>query len=148
MLLSEKVGLMVWSPLAGGLLSGKYDLGEEGDSTQGTGRRAAFDFPPVDRDRARPALAALREVAGERGCTVAQAALAWLLHQPVVTSVIIGAKRPDQLADNLRAVDVELTAADLAKLDAASALPREYPGWMIERQSGLRPKGELPRRPR
>ena len=143
MLRSEEVGLMVWSPLAGGLLSGKYDLGEDGqDTTQGTGRRAAFDFPPVDRPRARPVLAALREIAGEKGCSVAQTALAWLLHQPVVTSVIVGAKRPDQLADNLGAVDVELTAADLARLDAASALPKEYPGWMIERQSGLRPKQE------
>ncbi len=141
MLASEGVGLMVWSPLAGGLLSGKYDLAEEGDSTQGTGRRAAFDFPPVDRARARPVLAALREVSSARGCTVAQAALAWLLHQPVVTSVIIGAKRPEQLAENIGAVEVELTADDLAKLDAASVLPKEYPGWMMERQGGtLRPK--------
>lgn len=139
MLKSEKVGLMVWSPLAGGLLSGKYDLGEAHDTTQGQGRRASFDFPPVDRGRAKTVVAALREVAGEKRCTVPQVALAWLLHQPVVTSVIIGAKRPDQLADNLGAVDVELSGADLAKLDAASALPREYPGWMIERQSGMRP---------
>jgi aryl-alcohol dehydrogenase-like predicted oxidoreductase len=139
MLLSEKVGLMVWSPLAGGLLSGKYDLGETHDTTQGQGRRATFDFPPVDRDRARSAVAALREVAAEKGCTVAQLAIAWLLHQPAVTSVIIGAKRPDQLTDNLGAVDIELTKTELDKLSAASALPREYPGWMFERQSGLRP---------
>jgi aryl-alcohol dehydrogenase-like predicted oxidoreductase len=145
MLLSEKVGLMVWSPLAGGLLSGKYDLGEEVDTTPGQGRRATFDFPPVDRSRARAVVAALREIAGERGCTVAQGAIAWLLHQPAVTSVIVGAKRPDQLADNLRAVEVELSPADLQKLDAASALPREYPGWMIERQGGLRPASPPPR---
>ncbi|WP_375459146.1 aldo/keto reductase [uncultured Enterovirga sp.] len=140
MLLSEKVGLMVWSPLAGGLLSGKYDLDEADDTTQGTGRRASFDFPPVERPRARAAVVVLREIAGEKGCSVAQVALAWLLHQPVVTSVIVGAKRPDQLADNLGAVDVVLTDDDLARLDAASALPKEYPGWMIERQAGLRPK--------
>jgi aryl-alcohol dehydrogenase-like predicted oxidoreductase len=139
MLLSERVGLMVWSPLAGGLLSGKYDGAEEPDATPGQGRRATFDFPPVERSRARAVVAALRAVAGEKGCTVAQAAIAWLLHQPVVTSVIVGAKRPDQLADNLGAVAVELGRADLDRLDAASALPREYPGWMIERQSGLRP---------
>jgi aryl-alcohol dehydrogenase-like predicted oxidoreductase len=145
MLLSERVGLMVWSPLAGGLLSGKYDLGEEHDTTQGGGRRATFDFPPVERPRARAVVAALRAVAGEKGCTVAQAAIAWLLHQPVVTSVIVGAKRPDQLADNVGAVNVELSRADLDRLDAASALPREYPGWMIERQSGLRP-AQPPRR--
>ena len=145
MLLSERVGLMVWSPLAGGLLSGKYDLGEEHDTTQGGGRRATFDFPPVERPRARAVVVALRAVAGEKGCTVAQAAIAWLLHQPVVTSVIVGAKRPDQLADNVGAVNVELSRADLDRLDAASALPREYPGWMIERQSGLRP-AQPPRR--
>jgi aryl-alcohol dehydrogenase-like predicted oxidoreductase len=146
MLLSETVGLMVWSPLAGGLLSGKYDLSESHDTTQGQGRRASFDFPPVDRSRARTVMAAVREVAAENGCTVPQVALAWLLHQPVVTSVIIGAKRPDQLADNLGAVDVYLSRADLDKLNAASALPREYPGWMFERQSGLRPPQTLPRR--
>ena len=95
MLLSERVGLMVWSPLAGGLLSGKYDLGEEHDTTQGQGRRATFDFPPVERRRVSAVVAALREVAGEKGCTVAQAAVTWLLHQPAVTSVIVGAKRPD-----------------------------------------------------
>lgn len=150
MLLSEKVGLLVWSPLAGGLLSGKYDLGESGDvdTTQGQGtnqqpgRRAAFDFPPVDRGRARPVVAALREIAAHKGCTVAQLALAWLLHQPVVTSVIVGAKRPEQLAENLGAVDVELTRAELDRLDALSAMPKEYPGWMIERQGGLRGKQE------
>ena len=97
---------------------------------------------PGHRDGAE---AALREIAGDKGCSVAQVALAWLLHQPVVTSVIVGAKRPDQLADNLGAVHIELKAADLARLDGASALPKEYPGWMIERQSGLRPKQE-PRR--
>ena len=145
MLLSEKVGLMVWSPLAGGLLSGKYDLGEAHDTTQGAGRRATFDFPPVARDRARSVVEALRAIAGEKGCSVAQVAIAWLLHQPAVTSVIVGAKRPDQLADNLGAVAVDLDRADLDRLDAASTLPREYPGWMIERQSGLRP-AQPPRR--
>jgi aryl-alcohol dehydrogenase-like predicted oxidoreductase len=143
MLRSETLGLMVWSPLAGGLLSGKYSRDDE---KSGDGRRANFDFPPVDRGRARTVVTALREIAGEKGCTIPQVALAWLLHQPAVTSVIIGAKRPDQLADNLGAVDVELSAADLDKLDAASALPREYPGWMIERQSGMRP-AQPPRRP-
>lgn len=138
MLLSEKVGLMVWSPLAGGLLSGKYDLGPDHDTTQGQGRRATFDFPPVLRPRAQAVVKALGDISGQKGCTVAQVAIAWLLHQPVVTSVIVGAKRPEQLADNLGAVDVELTAPELEALGAASALPGEYPGWMIERQAGLR----------
>jgi aryl-alcohol dehydrogenase-like predicted oxidoreductase len=141
MLLSEKVGLMVWSPMAGGLLSGKYDLSEDvtTDTTQGQGRRATFDFPPVNRSRARSVVDVLREIATEKGCSVPQVALAWLLHQPAVRTVIIGAKRPEQLVENIKAVDVELTRADLDKLDAVSALTREYPGWMFERQSANRP---------
>jgi len=133
---SEKVGLMVWSPLAGGFLSGKYDRSNENGG--GEGRRATFDFPPVNRARAYDVIDAMREVAKARGCTVAQVALAWLLHQSVVTTVIIGAKRPEQLRDNLGAVDVELSTEDLARLDEVSALPREYPGWMLERQGAYR----------
>lgn len=134
MLASEDVGLMVWSPLAGGLLSGKFD----GEGVSGDGRRANFDFPPVDRDRLPAVLAALRTVAARHDVSVARVALAWLLHQPAVTSVIIGAKRPEQLADNIAAVEVRLGAEDLDLLARESALPQEYPGWMIERQSGVR----------
>lgn len=132
MLLSEGVGLMVWSPLAGGLLSGKYDFSPEG--TSGEGRRAAFDFPPVDLARAAPLVEAMRGMADKRGVSVAQIALAWLLYQPVVSTVIIGAKRADQLADNVASCDVELEAAELEELDRLSALPREYPGWMFQTQ--------------
>nr|WP_047168307.1 aldo/keto reductase [Sphingomonas sp. Y57] len=132
MVKSEGLGLMVWSPLAGGLLSGKFDIGNE---TSGEGRRAAFDFPPVDRGRARDVIAAMRPIAIEKGVSVAQVALAWLLHQPTVTSVIIGAKRADQLTDNIAATGVALSADELAVLDTASALPAEYPGWMFDRQS-------------
>lgn len=135
MLTSEKMGLMVWSPLAGGLLSGKYDRDNQ---TTADGRRATFDFPPVDRERAFDAIDAMRAIADAKGVSVAQIALAWLLHQPVVTSVIVGAKRVEQLADNIGAADVELTADDLAALDAVTALPAEYPGWMLERQSRYR----------
>lgn len=133
MLKSEKLGLMVWSPLAGGLLSGKYTRGNEG--SEGEGRRAKFDFPPVNLDRAYDAIDIMGEIARERGATVAQVALAWLLYQPVVSTVIVGAKRPDQLADNIAACDVTLSVADLERLDAVSALPREYPAWMIETQA-------------
>jgi aryl-alcohol dehydrogenase-like predicted oxidoreductase len=70
--------------------------------------------------------------------SVARIALAWLLHQPVVSSVIIGAKSPEQLADNLAAVDVRLDEQQLAALNAASMLPPEYPGWMFERQGAVR----------
>jgi aryl-alcohol dehydrogenase-like predicted oxidoreductase len=135
MLKSEGVGLMVWSPLAGGFLSGKYDRNSEAAAD---GRRATFDFPPVDRERGYAVIDVLRGIAEAKGRSVAQVALAWLLHQDVVSSVIVGAKRVDQLANNLRSVEVELSGEDLAALDAASRLPAEYPGWMLERQSSYR----------
>ena len=144
MMLSEGVGLMVWSPLAGGLLSGKYD--REGRSEQG-GRRATFDFPPVDKDRAFAAIDAMRPIAAAREVSVAQVAIAWLLHQRHVSSVIVGAKRVEQLADNMGAATLELTAEELSTLDAASRLPLEYPGWMIERQGEYR-AGQLKAKPR
>jgi aryl-alcohol dehydrogenase-like predicted oxidoreductase len=128
---SEAVGLLVWSPLAGGLLSGKYDRVQ---NEKAEGRRAAFDFPPVDRARAFDCIDAMRPIAERRGVSVARIALAWLLHQKVVSSVIIGAKRPDQLEDNLAATEIDLTGEELDALDKVSALPREYPGWMFETQ--------------
>ena len=132
MLGAERLGLMVWSPLAGGFLSGKYAAGGA------EGRRAAFDFPPVNLERGEAVLAVLGRIAQEKGCSMAQAALAWLLHRPAVTSVIVGAKRVEQLQDNIRSIEVALSDADMAALDAASALPAEYPGWMLERQSAYR----------
>ncbi len=131
MLRSESVGLMVWSPLAAGLLSGKYRRDQEATD----GRRAAFDFPPVDRDRAFSCIDAMRPMAEQRSVSVAQIALAWLLHQKAVSSVIIGAKRLDQLDDNIGATNVELTEQELDTLDQVSALSREYPGWMFETQA-------------
>ena len=133
MLQSEGVGLMVWSPLAGGFLSGKYGRDQAGEAGS---RRTAFDFPPLDKERAYDAIDVMREIAGARGVSVAQIALAWLLYQPVVSTVIVGAKRADQLADNIAACEVELEAAELEQLDKLSALPREYPGWMFEMQGG------------
>jgi aryl-alcohol dehydrogenase-like predicted oxidoreductase len=142
MLQSENMGLMVWSPLAGGLLSGKYDR----ETQSKEGRRAAFDFPPVDKSRTFDVIDAMRPIAAAHGATVAQVALAWLLHQPVVTTVIIGAKRIEQLEDNLKAVGVKLTADDLTVLDKVSALPAEYPGWMVAFQgSSRRPQPFVPK---
>ncbi|MBA2920971.1 aldo/keto reductase [Sphingomonas sp. MAH-20] len=135
MLQSEGVGLMVWSPLAGGLLSGKYSRDDE---KSGEGRRAVFDFPPVNKDRAYDVIDVMKPIAEARGISVARIALAWLLHQRAVSSVIVGAKRVGQLTDNIAATEVELTAEELAKLDAASRLPAEYPGWMLERQGDYR----------
>ena len=145
MMKSEGVGLMVWSPLAGGFLSGKYSREDaQGDG----GRRANFDFPPIDKNRAYDVVEIMKRIAKAKDCTVPQVAIAWLLHQEVVTSVIIGAKRPDQLQDNLGAVDVALDAKDLAALDAVSKLPPEYPGWMTERQATYRfADGMPPARP-
>jgi len=135
MMQSEDGGLMVWSPLAGGLLSGKYD--RDGKSETG-GRRLEFDFPPVDKDRAFDCIDVMRTIADSKGVSVAQIALAWLLHQKVVSSVIIGAKRVDQLDDNIAATGIRLSEDELKQLDAVSALPREYPGWMLERQGEYR----------
>ena len=135
MLTEEKLGLMVWSPLAGGLLSGKYapDAAAPTDA-----RRAAFDFPPVDRDRAWACIDVMREIGEARGLSVARVALAWLLAKPHVMSVIIGATTVAQLDDNLAATEVALSEAELAQLDAVSVLPKEYPGWMFDMQAGAR----------
>jgi aryl-alcohol dehydrogenase-like predicted oxidoreductase len=137
MLASEGVGLMVWSPLAGGLLTGKYATTQ---SAEDGSRRETFDFPPVQRSRADACIAAMRPMAQARGVSVAQIALAWLLHQPQVTSVIVGAKRPEQLADNLASTQVSLAADELRALDEVSRLPAEYPGWMFQRQGEYRHK--------
>ncbi|AJD40234.1 aldo/keto reductase [Rhizobium sp. SEMIA 4085] len=131
----EKIGLMVWSPLAGGLLSGKFGPGAPGN---GEGRRANFDFPPVDKDKAWACVAVMREIAEKHGSNVAAVALAYVLAKPFVTSVIIGAKRIDQLDQNLAAVKLKLDAGDMQKLDEVSALAPEYPGWMLARQGVAR----------
>jgi aryl-alcohol dehydrogenase-like predicted oxidoreductase len=145
MLRSEGLGLMVWSPLAGGLLSGKY--GREQQAEAGS-RRLAFDFPPVDKERAWDVIDVMRPIAQAKGVSVAQVALAWLLHQPQVTSVIVGAKKPEQLADNIAATKLTLSPEELARIDEASKLPAEYPGWMFERQGEHRRKqlADYPRR--
>jgi aryl-alcohol dehydrogenase-like predicted oxidoreductase len=135
LLQSEQVGLMVWSPLAGGLLSGKYGRGV--DAEEGS-RRTTFDFPPVNRDRAYDCVDAMRGMAETRKVSVAQIALAWLLHQKAVTTVIVGAKRLDQLQDNIAATGIKLSADELAILDKVSVLPEEYPGWMTQRQGAAR----------
>ena len=133
----QKVGLMVWSPLAGGLLSGKYNRNEQ--NKEG-GRRASFDFPPVNRDRAFDIIDVLQPMATAKNATVAQLALAWLLQQPAVTTVIIGANKMEQLDDNLKSVDVQFTPDELQQLDAVSKLPAEYPAWMLERTGADRIK--------
>jgi aryl-alcohol dehydrogenase-like predicted oxidoreductase len=128
----QQMSVLVWSPLAGGLLSGKFR--RDADGPDGA-RRSDFDFPPVNRNRAFDVVDMLREVAAEHNATVARIALAWLLRQPTVTSVIIGAKRLDQLEDNLLAPDIQLSDDQLERLNAVSQLPSEYPGWMVAVQA-------------
>ncbi len=131
----QKIGLMVWSPLAGGLLSGKFGPG--GNGPEGA-RRVAFDFPPVDKDRAWKCIDAMREIGNAKGVSVARVALAYVLAKPFVTTVIIGAKTMEQLDDNLDAAKLTLTTEEMKRLDEVSALPAEYPGWMLARQGAER----------
>jgi aryl-alcohol dehydrogenase-like predicted oxidoreductase len=129
MLNDQKVGLLVWSPLAGGLLSGKF--GRDQTAPDGA-RRARLDFPPVNETRAFDCIDAMRPIAAAHGVSVAQVALGWLLQQSHVTSVIVGAKRVEQLDDNIAATTLKLSDTEMETLNAISALPAEYPGWMVE----------------
>jgi aryl-alcohol dehydrogenase-like predicted oxidoreductase len=127
----QKLAILPWSPLAGGLLSGKFSRegGPEG------ARRATLDFPPVDRERLWKILDVMRPIAADHLVSVAQVALAWLLAQPHVTSVIIGAKNQEQLLDNISATELRLSPEQIQAVSEASALPGEYPQWMLARQS-------------
>jgi aryl-alcohol dehydrogenase-like predicted oxidoreductase len=132
LLKDQGTGLLVWSPLAGGLLSGKFS--RENQKPEDS-RRSSFDFPLVDKERTWRVLDVLRPIAQAHKTGVATIALAWVLAKPFVTSVIIGAKRIDQLDQNLAAVDVSLTPEEMKQLDEVSALPPEYPGWMVPFQN-------------
>ena len=132
---AEKTGLLVWSPLAGGLLSGKFS--RENQKPEDS-RRSNFDFPLVDKERTWKILDVIAPIAKAHNCSAARISLAWLLAKPVVTSIIIGAKRVDQLEDNIAATDLQLTPDELKQLDAVSALPHEYPGWMLQTQGSNR----------
>ena len=135
LLQDQQLGLMVWSPLAGGLLSGKFS--PDGSGPDGT-RRASFDFPVVDKPRAFQILDVMRPMALRHQASVAQIALAWLLSRKQVSTVILGVRTPEQLTDNLGASQLELSSEDLKELDEVSALPPEYPGWMLARQGQSR----------
>lgn len=125
------IGSLIWSPLAGGFLSGKYtrENAEEG-------RRTNFSFPPVDPEQGLSVVDQLVEISKEKDASVAQVALAWLLHKPGVTSVIVGARNETQLVDNLGAADIEMSAEDMKRLDKASALKPEYPGYLVPLERG------------
>jgi len=131
----QKMGLLVWSPLAGGLLSGKFS--RENQKPEDS-RRSNFDFPIVDKERTWKMLDVIRPIAEARGVSVATVSLAWILAKPFVTSVIIGAKRLEQLKENLAAAELVLSADEMKKLDEVSMLPPEYPGWMVPFQNANR----------
>ena len=136
----QNIGCLVWSPLAGGYLAGKYTPleGGGGDTPNSEGRRANFDFPPIDKAKADAIVVAMREVAKAHGVSVARVALAWVRSKPFVTSTIIGAKTLEQLNDNLEAVRLILTQEEIATLDAVSADRPQYPHWMIKRNNATR----------
>jgi aryl-alcohol dehydrogenase-like predicted oxidoreductase len=131
MLLSEGIALMPWSPLAGGFLSGKYTRHNE---KAGDSRRDTFDFPPLNKEKAYNIIDMMIKIGKKHDASAARVAIAWMLQKPGVTSIIIGAKRKDQLLDNIAATELKLTQTEMKELDEISALPSEYPGWMVQRQ--------------
>lgn len=137
LLQDQRLGLMVWSPLAGGFLSGKF---KRGKTAPAGSRRTDFDFPPLDKEKAFDCVAAMEPVAKAHGVSVAQVALAWILSKQQVSSIIIGARRMEQLKDNLASTKLVLTEEELKSLDEASKLTQEYPGWMLAFQGQYRAK--------
>jgi aryl-alcohol dehydrogenase-like predicted oxidoreductase len=137
LLIDQKVGLMVWSPLSGGLLTGKYKR----NGNKEEGRLNSFPFPPFHEERAYDVLDVLAPMAEQKGVSVSRLALAWLLHQPVVGSIIIGATKIHQLIDNLKSVAIVFTADELDLLNEVSKLPIEYPGNVLEVMTADRTSG-------
>jgi aryl-alcohol dehydrogenase-like predicted oxidoreductase len=131
----QKLAVMPWSPLAGGFLSGKFT---RNSAKSGDNRRDSFDFPPVNKDKAYDIIEVILAIGKQHKVSAAQIALAWVRLQPGISSTIIGAKNVAQLLDNIQSTEILLSADDLQKIDEVSALAKEYPGWMVERQSADR----------
>jgi aryl-alcohol dehydrogenase-like predicted oxidoreductase len=126
--IDQGLGLLIWSPLAGGLLSGKYRRGE--DPPPGSRHASEWDEPPVyDEDKLYDTVDALVEIADAHQVSPARVALAWLLAHPAITTVIIGARTDEQLADNLAAAELELSVDEVARLEEVSRPPLIYPYW-------------------
>jgi aryl-alcohol dehydrogenase-like predicted oxidoreductase len=124
----QGLGTLVWSPLAGGLLSGKYRRGQ--DAPAGTRHVGEWDEPPVyDEDRLYDTIDVLVEVADGHGVSAAQVALAWLLQRPSISSVVIGARTDEQLADNLKSAELQLSGDERDRLEEVSRQPLLYPYW-------------------
>jgi aryl-alcohol dehydrogenase-like predicted oxidoreductase len=131
----QSLAVFPWSPLAGGFLSGKYT--RDNDKVEGS-RRTSFDFPPVNKDKAYDIIDVIAEIGKQQGTSAAQIALAWVRYQAGITSTIIGAKTSEQLLDNIKSTEIVLSSEELKQIDEASALTKEYPAWMVERQGGDR----------
>lgn len=129
----EGLGVLPWSPLAGGFLTGKFRRDEDAPENA---RRADFDFPPVDEEEAYDAVEVMDKIARDREVTIPQVALAWLLHQPGVTAPIIGAKKMSQLRDNLKATELSLTEEEVSRIAETTAPRPIYPQWMVSRMNG------------
>lgn len=128
--LTSGIGLLIWSPLASGFLTGKYTRqNPQGDG----GRLTAFDILPVDKERGYDLLESMKQIAAAHNATPAQVAIAWLLTRPAVSSVLLGASKPSQLADNLAAANWSLTEDELRVLDEQTRLPAIYPNWFNQR---------------
>ena len=136
---AENLGMMPWSPLAGGFLGGRYT--RDNEKVEGS-RRTSFDFPPINKEKTYDIIDVITEVGKQYDASPAAIALAWVRLQKGVTSTIIGAKTIEQLNDNITSTEIVLSADDLKKIDEVSALPKEYPGWMVERQAQNREPGK------
>jgi aryl-alcohol dehydrogenase-like predicted oxidoreductase len=131
MSVSEGISIMPWSPLAGGFLSGKYTRTNE---VAGDSRRDTFNFPPVNKEKAYDIIDVMNAIGHRHKVTAAQVALAWVLAQPGVTSVIIGAKNIAQLNDNISSAILKFSDEELKELNQVSEITAEYPAWMVARQ--------------
>jgi aryl-alcohol dehydrogenase-like predicted oxidoreductase len=125
----HNIGILVWSPLAGGFLSGKYSRGNP--APPATRFAEAGQFVPFDKETGYRVVDVLKQLASRHGASPARVAIAWLLRRAAVSSVIIAARKPEQLDDNISAVDLKLSADDVRLLDAASDPGVPYPKWMV-----------------
>ncbi len=131
---AHDLAIFPWSPLAGGFLTGKFTR----DGADANSRRANFDFPPINKERAYDLVEVMGEISKAKNASIAQIALAWVRQQKGIMSTIIGAKTLDQLQSNIASTEIQLTADELVKIDEVSPLPMQYPGWMVARQSAYR----------
>lgn len=130
--LSAGLGIMIWGPLAGGFLSGKYTRESEADQ----GRRKTFDFPPIDKEKGFDVVDKLREIGAAHDATPAEIALAWVLAKPWAHTLLIGASRLSQLESNLKVEEIDLTPDEMAALDALTTPPMRYPQWIQFGEAG------------